>query len=110
VHSYGQVREFFLRTPCRSLQRTLLAIGDTEGNTVVVSVAWVRMRTAVSAERLKRLADTYGTGNVSPIGREVLELRGVWFTGKHHVSRRTRSLVVIAEVTPGSGQPDPAWC
>jgi hypothetical protein len=108
VHSYGQVREFFVRTPCRPLQRTLLAIGDTEGNTVVVSIAWVRMRTAVNAERLKRLADTYGTGNVSPIGREVLELRGVPFTGKHYASRRTRSLVVIAEATAGSGQPDTA--
>jgi hypothetical protein len=108
VHSYGQVREFFVSTPCRSLQRTLLAIGDAEGNTVVVSIAWVRMRTAVSVERLKRLADTYGTGNVSPIAHEVLGLRGVRFTGKHYASRRTGSLVVIAEATPGSGQPDPA--
>jgi hypothetical protein len=28
VHSYSQVREFFLRTPCRLLQWTLLAVGD----------------------------------------------------------------------------------
>jgi hypothetical protein len=54
VHSYSQVREFFLRPPYRLLQRTLLAVGDMWGNTVVVSVAWVRMRNAVSAERLKR--------------------------------------------------------
>ncbi len=106
VHSYGQVREFFLRTPCRSLRRTLLVIGDADGNTVVVSIAWVRMLTAVSAERLKRLADTHGTGNVYPIASEVLELRGVRFTGQHYASRRTGSLVVIAETAPGSGHPD----
>jgi hypothetical protein len=107
VHSYGQVREFFLRTPCRSLQRTLLAVCDAQGNTVVVSVAWVRMRNTVSAERLKRLVDTDGTGNVSPIiASEVLSLRGVQFTGKHYASRRTGLLIVIVEAAPGSGQPD----
>jgi hypothetical protein len=105
VHSYGQVREFFLRTPCRSLQRRLLAISDAQGNTSVVSIAWVRMPSAVSAGRLKRLADTYGTGNVSPIASGVLELRGVQFTGKHYASRRTGSLVVIAEAAPENGQP-----
>lgn len=106
VHSYGQVRQFFLRTPCRSLQRTLLVIGDAKGNTVVVSIAWVRMPTAVSVERLKRLVDTHGVGNVYPLASETLELRGVRFTGQHYASRRTGSLVVIAETAPGSGQPD----
>lgn len=43
VHSYGQVQQFFLHTPCRSLQRTLLVIGDADGDTAVVSIALVRM-------------------------------------------------------------------
>lgn len=103
AHSYGQVREFFVRTPCRSLQRTQPVLCDAQGNTIAVSIAWVRMPTAVSAERLKRLTDANGTGNVTPIAGEVSEARGVRFTGQHYASRRTGSLVVIAEAAPGSG-------
>lgn len=106
VHSYGQVREFFLRTPCRSLQRTLLVITDADGDTAVVSIAWVRMGNASRAARLQQLVDTDGTGNVSPIASAVLEARGVQFTGEHYASRRTGSLVVIAEAAPDTGQPD----
>lgn len=107
LHSYGQVQEFFVRSPCRSLERVLLAFGDGQGNTLVVSIAWVRMPSAGSAADLKQLADTDGTGNVSPIASEVLELHGVRFTGRHYSSRRARSLVVIAEAAPGGGMPDP---
>lgn len=106
LHSFGQVQQFFLRTPCRSLQRMLLPLGDGHGNTIVLSIAWVRMFNASSAERLKQLADTYGTGNVSPIGREILEQRGIRFAGQHYASHRTGSLVVIAEATSGSGWPN----
>lgn len=106
VHSYGQVQQFFLRTPCRSLQRTLLVIGDADGDTAVVSIAWVRMHNASRAARLQQLVDTDGTGNISPIASAVLEARGVQFTGEHYASRRTGSLVVIAEAAPGSGQPN----
>ena len=106
VHSYGQVQEFFLRTPCRSLQRTLLVIGDADGDTAVVSIAWVRMHNASRAARLQQLVDTDGTGNISPIASAVLEARGVQFTGEHSASRRIGSLVVIAEAAPDTGQPD----
>ncbi len=98
--SYGQVREFFLRTPCRSMQQTQPVLCDEQGNTIAVSITWVRMPTAVSAERLKRLVDSDGTGNVSPITGEASET-GVRFTGTHYTSRRTGSLVVIAEAAPG---------
>lgn len=104
AHSYGQVREFFRRTPCRSLQRTLLVVGDGQGNTTVVSIAWVRMRNAVTAQRLKRLVDTDGSGNI--VGA-ALEHHATRFTGKHYASRRAGSLVVIAEAAPGTGRPDP---
>jgi hypothetical protein len=106
VHSFGHVREFFLRTPCRSLQRALLVIGDPQGNTVAVSIAWVRMFTLSNAEALQRLADTSDTGNISPVPSDLPQLRGVQFTGQHHASRRTGSLVVIAQAAPGRGQPD----
>lgn len=107
VHSFGQVREFFVHNPCRSLERALLAIGDGNGNIIAVSIAWVRMRTTDAAQSLKTLADTDGTGNVSPLGGELLGLSGVKFAGKFYESRRSGTLVVIAEATPGSGRPDP---
>lgn len=107
ANSTGQVRECLQSTPCRSMQRSLLTISDTRGNTIVVSIAWVRMPSAGSAGRLVRLADTNGTGGVTPIAGRTLGLRGVRFTGKHYASRVFGDLVVTAEATPGSGQPAP---
>jgi len=108
AHSFGQVRQFLLRHPCRRLDRLLLAIADTRGNTVVVTIAWVRMPAARSAADLKALVDTDGTGNVAPLAATALGLAGVEFTGRYYGSRRSGSLVVIAEAAPGGGQPDPA--
>ncbi|UQS24218.1 hypothetical protein L1857_15980 [Amycolatopsis thermalba] len=108
AHSYGQVRQFFRKHPCRKLDRLLLAIGDAHGNTVVVSIAWVRMPSAGTAADLKELADTDGTGNVEPLAAGALGLAGVEFTGQYYGSRRSGSLVVIAEAAPGGGHPDPA--
>lgn len=107
ANSYGQVQHFFLRKPCRSLDRTLLLIGDGHGNTIVLAIAWVHMNSASDAEALKSLADTDGTGNVSPIGGPALGLAGVRFTGSHYHSERRGSLTVIAEAAPGAGQPNP---
>jgi hypothetical protein len=59
-------RQVCLRTPCRSLERTLLVIADVDGYTAVVSIAWVRMGNASRAARLQQLVDTDGTGNISP--------------------------------------------
>ncbi|WP_394616693.1 hypothetical protein JNUCC0626_44860 [Lentzea sp. JNUCC 0626] len=39
-HSHGQVRDHFVRNPCKSLDRTLFAVGNGN-NVAVVSVAWV---------------------------------------------------------------------
>ncbi|WP_026361167.1 hypothetical protein [Amycolatopsis nigrescens] len=104
--SFGEVQQFFVRTPCRKLDRTLLAIGDGHGNTIAVSIAWVRMRSVGEATRLKELADTHGTGNISPLGTAALDLTGIHFTGYHYDSRRDGSLVVIAETAPAGGRPD----
>ena len=106
VHSHGQVQDFFAHTPCRSLDRTLLALADAQGNTMVVSIAWIRMPTASSARQFKQLIDIHGSGDVYPLASELLELRGIRFTGQHYDSRRSGSLVVIAEAEPASGQPD----
>ncbi|HEX8759253.1 MAG TPA: hypothetical protein VF734_04585 [Pseudonocardiaceae bacterium] len=72
-----------------------MEIGDADGNTIVVSIAWVRMHNASRAIRLQQLVGTDGTGNVSPIAGQLLELRGIPFTDKHYASRRTGSLVVM---------------
>jgi hypothetical protein len=108
ANSYRQVREFFLRTPCRSLDRTLLAIGDGAGNTFVVSIAWVRMRGSGAARELKALADIDGTGNVAAIGSVALDLAEVRFTGEYYDSKRRGSMTVISEAEPVTGSPDPA--
>ncbi|MDQ0382213.1 hypothetical protein [Amycolatopsis thermophila] len=108
AHAYGEVQRFFATHPCRKLDRLLLALGDTRGNTVVLSIAWVRMPTSGAAAELKNLADTDGTGNVEPLAATALDLTGVRFTGDHYGSRRSGSLVVIAEAAPAGGHPDAA--
>jgi hypothetical protein len=104
--SFGRVRSFFLTTPCRSLQRSLLALNDPpRHDTIVVSIAWVRLPTAGDAQRLRRLVDAPGTGNVSPIASNLPDLRSARFPGEYYASRQSGSLVVIAEATSTRGHP-----
>ncbi len=107
-HSFGEVQRFFLRHPCIDLDRMVFAVDDGSGNTIVVSVAWVKMPKTGEASDLKRLVDTDGTGNVSPLGGELLGLRGIRFTGENYDSRLTKKLVVIAEAAPAGGRPGEA--
>ena len=104
VQSYGQVQQFFLRTPCDSLDQMLLALGDAQGNVIAVSVMWVKMPSADEADQVKELEDTYGTGDVTPFATEALQLGGFKFTGQHYASRANGSMVVIAETEPVQGQ------
>jgi hypothetical protein len=105
VQSYGQVREFFRRNPCDSLSQGLFVIGDAHGNTIVTSVMWVTMPSEQDAGKLKDLEDTYGSGDVTPIGTEILKLGDIRFTGRYYGSRQNGSLVVIAETEPLHGRP-----
>lgn len=98
--SYGKVRQFFGRKPCRSLQRALYTLSDSKGNTLVVSVAWVGMASSADAAELKALTDGNGTGNVLPLSGA-----GVKFTGTNYSSRQSGSMVVIAEAEPLKGRP-----
>ncbi|MGH3862917.1 hypothetical protein [Actinokineospora sp.] len=108
VNSYGQVRDFFLRNPCNSLDRQLFTLADTTGNIFVVSVSWVRMRDRGDVDDLKTLIDTDGTGSVAPLGFPVLKSQGVRFTGIPFDSRPKGNLLVVAEGAVASGKPDPA--
>ncbi|MBM7770169.1 hypothetical protein JOD54_000373 [Actinokineospora baliensis] len=107
INSYGQVRDFFLRNPCADLDRTLFTLADPAGNTFVVSVAWVRMRSAKDVRPLKALIDTDGTGSVKSLGFDLLKQQGVRFTGTPFRSRPSRDVLVVAEGAAVSGKPDP---
>jgi hypothetical protein len=109
VQSYGRVREFFLRTPCESLSQGLFVLGDAHGNTMVASVMWVQMSSEEDAKELKGLEDTYGSGDITPIGTEILQLGGLRFTGRYYGSRQNGSLLVIAETEPLQGRPSASF-
>ncbi|GAA2341938.1 hypothetical protein GCM10009854_18100 [Saccharopolyspora halophila] len=105
AHSYGEVQEFFLRHPCETLRQRLFAVGDSEGNIIAVSLMWVTMPSRADVSRLRRVEDTYGTGDVTPVGTQLLGFGGFRFTGKHYESRRKGSQFVITETEPVRGNP-----
>ncbi len=104
-HSFGEVQRFFLRHPCVDLDRLIVTIDDGAGNTIAVSVAWVKMPKASEASELKRLIDKDGTGNVALLGEKE---HGGRFTGENYDSRLRKKLVVIAESAPAAGRPSKA--
>jgi hypothetical protein len=65
IHSYGQARKSFVSNPCESLNRELIAVVDEGGSVFLVSVSWVEMPSTGQAERLRTIADTYGTSHRS---------------------------------------------
>jgi hypothetical protein len=63
------------------------------------------MPTGDDADNLKKLEDTYGTGDITPIATQVLQLAGIKFTAQHYDSRTDDSLFVAAETEPVHGRP-----
>ncbi|HET6287651.1 MAG TPA: hypothetical protein VFG15_13000 [Amycolatopsis sp.] len=104
-HSFGEVQRFFLRHPCVDLDRLVITVDDGAGNTITVSVAWVKMPKANEASDLKRLVDRDDTGNVALLGEA---RHGSRFTGKNYDSRLAKNLVVIGESAPETGRPSEA--
>jgi hypothetical protein len=104
AHSYGQVREYFRRVPCQWLDRLLFSVHDKGGNTIVVAVAWVRFATPAQAQELKRIDDTWGTGQIHPLPGSSLGLPDVRLSGQHYASRRAGPLTVIAEAEETTGE------
>lgn len=103
VVSFGEVRDFFTRNRCSSLDRMMFAIADEAGNTAVVSVAWVGMATTGDARDFEALMDRHGSGDISPLGAPALELADVEFTGLRYGSERDGKLVTIAEAENTAG-------
>lgn len=105
AHSYGEVQEFFLRHPCKKLRQRLFAVGDSEGNIIAVSLMWVTMPSRADVSGLRRVEDTYGTGDVTPVGTQLLGFGGFRFTGKHYESRPKGRKFIITETEPVRGDP-----
>ena len=104
VQSFGRVQQFFLAHPCDRLDQQLFALADGKGNVIAGTVMWVRMPSDDGAAQFKQLEDTYGSGDLTPYGTEVLEFGGFRFTGKHYKARQDGSLVVVAETEAVRGQ------
>nr|WP_211662219.1 hypothetical protein [Modestobacter muralis] len=68
-HAYGAVADFFARSDCTSLARSLWS-AEVDGRPAVVSRADVTMPDADLAAALVTLADTDGSGNVNDLLRE----------------------------------------
>ncbi|VVJ19166.1 Uncharacterised protein [Amycolatopsis camponoti] len=103
----GKVRDFLIRTPCTSLDRVLLAVGDGHGNAAVVSVVRVGFRSKKQAEAFEKVEAVQGSGDVRPLEIEaVLGIAGVRMTGLHHRSRPQGYGMVVAEADTAAGRVD----
>lgn len=103
VRSFGRIRSYFSRSPCRSLRRVLLVLDDGRGNSSLLSIAWVRMSGSRQAAGLKELDDRDATGDIAAPADPLLKSRGIEFTGRHYQSRRKGALFVRAEAVPLRG-------
>ncbi|MFD1152604.1 hypothetical protein [Saccharothrix hoggarensis] len=109
--SHGRVQEFFLHTPCTSLDRVMLTVGDDAGNVAVVSVVWVGFRTGGDAREFQRLMDVHGSGDIRPLGAGVLGLADVVFSGHNYGSDRKNGgkVLTVAEAETAAGRHDPEF-
>jgi hypothetical protein len=105
----GKVRDFLLRTPCTSLDRMLLAVGDGHGNAAVISVVRVGFRSKKQAKDFENVESVQGSGDVRPLDiAAVLGLAGVRMTGLHYAPRADGSGMVVAEADTATGHVDHA--
>ncbi|MGI5503862.1 hypothetical protein [Lentzea sp. CA-135723] len=104
--SFGEIREFFTRTRCTSLDRVLFAVTDGAGNTAVISVVWVGLPTAGDARRFESVMTRHGSGDIHPLGSHLLDLGDIRFTGLRYGSERDGKTVTVAEAETATGQVD----
>lgn len=109
AHAFGQVREFFLRRPCKSLDRLIAFLADADGNEVALSVVWVRMPSTKRAGEFKSLQDIHGSGDIRPLAATVLGAKDIKFDGTHYGSDQDGALVTFAETTAIRGTPGDKW-
>ncbi|WP_394614766.1 hypothetical protein JNUCC0626_33635 [Lentzea sp. JNUCC 0626] len=102
--SFGEVREFFVRNRCTSLDRVLFAVTDGAGNTAVISVVWVGLASDGDARRFQSVMNRHGSGDVHPLGSHLLDLAEIEFTGLRYGSERDGRTVTVAEAETATGQ------
>ncbi|MEV6441475.1 hypothetical protein [Amycolatopsis sp. NPDC051716] len=102
-----KVREFLTKTPCSSLHRMLLAVGDGHGNAAVISVVRVGFRSKKQAAAFEKVERVQGSGDVRPLDvAVVLGVAGVKMTGLHYASRPEGYGMVVAEADNATGRFD----
>lgn len=104
--SHGEVREFFTRTPCTSLDRMVIAVGDDVGNSAVVSLVRVGFRSKGDLREFKRIEDRQGSGDIHPLGAPVLGLADITFTGLNYGVETTGTSITVAEAETATGHVD----
>nr|WP_208383994.1 hypothetical protein [Modestobacter marinus] len=104
-HAYDAVAGFFANNDCTDLDRALWS-ADVEGLPVVVSVARVTMPDPASAQALRSLADTDGSGNVSDLLREGARYDGApeRLSGAQYASSQQGATVTIVETSWAGAQ------
>ncbi len=105
--AHGRVREFLARTPCTSLDRIIVAVGDAAGNSAVISVAWVGFRRAGDMRDFKAVIDVHGSGDVYPLGSSLLGLADIVFTGRNYGTDTQGASITVAEAETATGTVDP---
>lgn len=103
----GKVRDFLLKTPCTSLDRMLLAVGDGHGNAAVISVVRIGFKTKTQAKEFEKVEAVQGSGDVRPLEiAAILGLADVHMTGLHYQPRADGTAMVIAEADTAIGHVD----
>lgn len=103
IASHGHVQQFLARIPCRSLRRYIFAGADVSGDTGVVSLVKVTMYDKAQAVEFKHLLDRPASGDITPLGADILKHAGITFTGMHYASTLDGSTVIAAEAEPDGG-------
>lgn len=87
----NEVRQFFIRHPCREYASAIVT-NSSQGITTKVAISWVTMPTPSLASQYKALADTFGTGN--PPGQPLA------FDGRCYASGQNGTTVWAEQVEP----------
>lgn len=106
LHSTDRVRKFFLRKPCTSLRRRLLAVGDGNGNAAIISIVWIGFRKKRAASAFERVESVQGSGDITPLGGSAIGLADLRFSGHHYYSRPHGRSRTIVETETATGHVD----
>ena len=99
-HAYDATKGFLADHPCDHVSRQLFVTTVDGGRTVYTSVSVVVMHDAKTADKLRRLTDTDGKGNINDVVRDhVVKIDGLTTLGGSdgYKSKQTGREVVIVE-------------